>query len=30
MIYKYQLIGNGHVVATYTGESARPFLHRKL
>jgi glutamate-5-semialdehyde dehydrogenase len=30
MIYKYQLIGNGHVVATYTGENARPFLHRKL
>jgi glutamate-5-semialdehyde dehydrogenase len=30
MIYKYQLIGNGHVVATYTGESAKPFLHRKL
>ena len=30
MIYKYQLIGNGHVVATYTGDSARPFLHRKL
>ena len=30
MIYKYQLIGNGHVVATYTGERARPFLHRKL
>jgi glutamate-5-semialdehyde dehydrogenase len=30
MIYKYQLVGNGHVVATYTGESARPFLHRKL
>jgi glutamate-5-semialdehyde dehydrogenase len=30
MIYKYQLIGNGHVVATYTGENARPFLHRKV
>ena len=30
MIYKYELIGNGHVVATYTGENARPFLHRKL
>jgi glutamate-5-semialdehyde dehydrogenase len=30
MIYKYQLIGNGHVVATYTGENAKPFLHRKL
>src|SRR3989442_6141425 len=30
LIYKYQLIGNGHIVATYTGENARPFLHRKL
>jgi glutamate-5-semialdehyde dehydrogenase len=30
LIYKYQLIGNGHVVATYTGENARPFLHRRL
>jgi len=29
LIYKYQLIGDGHIVATYTGESARPFLHRK-
>jgi glutamate-5-semialdehyde dehydrogenase len=30
LIYKYQLIGNGHIVATYTGEQAKPFLHRKL
>jgi len=29
LIYKYQLIGNGHIVATYTGKNARPFLHRK-
>jgi glutamate-5-semialdehyde dehydrogenase len=29
LIYKYQLIGNGHIVATYTGENARAFLHRK-
>ena len=29
LIYKYQLIGDGHIVATYTGENARPFLHRK-
>jgi glutamate-5-semialdehyde dehydrogenase len=29
LIYKYQLIGNGHIVATYTGERAKPFLHRK-
>ena len=30
LIYKYQLIGNGHVVATYSGEHAKPFLHKKL
>ena len=30
MIYKYQLIGNGHVVATYSGKDARPFRHRRL
>src|SRR4029077_3702149 len=30
LIYKYQLIGNGHVVATYTGPNAKPFRHRKL
>jgi glutamate-5-semialdehyde dehydrogenase len=30
LIYKYQLIGNGHIVATYSGENARPFLHRKM
>src|SRR6266850_1487641 len=30
LIYKYQLIGNGHIVATYTGDNARPFLHRRL
>ena len=30
LIYKYQLIGNGHIVATYTGENAKPFRHRKL
>lgn len=29
LIYKYQLIGNGHIVATYTGENARPFRHRR-
>lgn len=28
--YKYQLVGQGHVVATYSGEAARPFLHRDL
>jgi glutamate-5-semialdehyde dehydrogenase len=30
LIYKYQLIGNGHIVATYSGQQAKPFLHRKL
>jgi glutamate-5-semialdehyde dehydrogenase len=30
MIYKYHLIGNGHIVATYSGENARPFLHRRV
>jgi glutamate-5-semialdehyde dehydrogenase len=28
--YKYQLSGNGHIAATYTGENARPFTHRDL
>ncbi len=29
LIYKYQLIGNGHIVATYSGEHARPFRHKR-
>ena len=29
LIYKYQMIGNGHIVATYSGENAKSFLHRK-
>jgi glutamate-5-semialdehyde dehydrogenase len=29
LIYKYQLAGDGHIVATYVGENAKPFLHRK-
>jgi glutamate-5-semialdehyde dehydrogenase len=28
--YKYQVVGNGHVVATYTGENAKTFTHRNL
>jgi glutamate-5-semialdehyde dehydrogenase len=28
--YKYQMIGNGHVVATYTGTNAKSFTHRDL
>ena len=30
LIYKYQLIGNGHIVATYSGENAKSFRHRKI
>jgi len=30
MIYKYQLIGNGHIAATYKGQNARPFTHRRV
>ncbi len=26
--YKYQMTGNGHVVATYTGDRAKSFTHR--
>lgn len=28
--YKYHLIGNGHVVATYSGAAAKPFIHQDL
>ena len=28
--YKYQIVGNGHVVATYSGANAKPFTHRDL
>jgi glutamate-5-semialdehyde dehydrogenase len=28
--YKYQLVGNGHVVATYSGPDAKAFTHREL
>lgn len=30
VIYKYQLTGNGHVVASYTGGNAKPFLHKPV
>ena len=30
VIYKWRLFGEGHVVADYTGDPARPFTHRKL
>jgi glutamate-5-semialdehyde dehydrogenase len=26
--YKYQMTGDGHIVATYTGDRAKPFTHR--
>jgi len=28
--YKYQLVGNGHIVADYSGAGAKPFQHRDL
>ncbi len=28
--YKYQLVGNGQIVATYTGDRAKPFTHKNL
>jgi glutamate-5-semialdehyde dehydrogenase len=30
VIYKYRLVGNGHVVADYVGPQAKPFTHRPL
>ncbi|MEB3218302.1 MAG: glutamate-5-semialdehyde dehydrogenase [Nostocales cyanobacterium 94392] len=28
--YKYKMIGNGHIASSYTGENAKPFLHKDL
>jgi glutamate-5-semialdehyde dehydrogenase len=28
--YKYQIIGDGHIAATYTGANPKPFTHRDL
>lgn len=28
--YKYQLVGHGHIAATYAGSNAKPFTHRDL
>ncbi|MBW4519353.1 MAG: glutamate-5-semialdehyde dehydrogenase [Scytolyngbya sp. HA4215-MV1] len=28
--YKYELVGDGHVAATYAGKDAKPFQHRDL
>jgi glutamate-5-semialdehyde dehydrogenase len=30
MIYKWRMLGDGHVVADYAGENAKAFTHRKL
>jgi glutamate-5-semialdehyde dehydrogenase len=30
MIYQWRLVGNGQVVADYSGENAGSFTHRKL
>ena len=30
VIYKYRLVGQGHVVADYVGPQARPFIHRHI
>ncbi len=28
--YKYQLVGEGHIAATYSGKNAKPFTHRDV
>ena len=28
--YKYQVVGDGHIAATYSGDKARPFTHEDL
>ena len=28
--YKYQIVGDGHIAATYSGENAKPFTHQDL
>ncbi|MBV6628099.1 MAG: glutamate-5-semialdehyde dehydrogenase [Rivularia sp. (in: Bacteria)] len=28
--YKYKMTGNGHVASSYTGEDAKPFMHKDL
>lgn len=30
LIYQWRLIGEGHIVADYSGENAKPFTHKKL
>ena len=28
--YKYQMVGDGHIAASYTGADAKPFIHRDI
>lgn len=28
--YKYKVVGNGHIAATYSGENAKPFTHKDI
>jgi glutamate-5-semialdehyde dehydrogenase len=28
--YKYEIVGDGHIAATYSGANAKPFTHRDL
>ncbi len=28
--YKYQLVGDGHIAGTYSGENAKSFTHKDL
>jgi glutamate-5-semialdehyde dehydrogenase len=30
LIYKYILLGKGHVVSNYAGNNAKPYTHMKL
>ncbi len=30
VIYKWRMLGDGHIVSDYTGKNARPFTHRRL
>jgi glutamate-5-semialdehyde dehydrogenase len=30
VIYQWRMLGNGHIVADYSGPNAKPFTHRKL
>jgi len=30
VIYQWRMMGNGHIVADYTGQDAKTFTHRSL